>query len=176
MQDLSELNQTFQAESLSQKYLEKLSPEDANNLKLLQNALSQTLKDGELKGFIYAVGGTTTNDNPKTRKDIDLLIGIDKDFGETSKLTSLGLYLLRFGEFKETMIKVFEPLQENGEIINVVEESVYPDHERENIAANDGKFTVSFRTGKPIDLICYQNTDIKPVAIELFSNVTQIAA
>ena len=74
----------------SQIFLEKLGPEDGKNIDTIKTLMLNSLTSDGLEGFIYAVGGTVKHDNPQERKDIDLLVGVNKDPGDLSNLADIG--------------------------------------------------------------------------------------
>ncbi|MDO8269948.1 MAG: hypothetical protein Q7T54_04750 [Candidatus Levybacteria bacterium] len=174
MSETGTVSEVPRTENSAQKYLEKIGPVDRANIELISKTFSAVLSQEGETGFITAVGGTVRHNNPQERKDIDLLVGVKKDIGDISNLTDLEIYEKRYDLWKSTILKVIEPLKLKG--VMPEEEMVYPDHEREKRAANDGKFSLNFPTGRVIELLCHQGTEITPNLIELFSNIEPVKA
>ncbi len=160
----------------AEKYLERIGAVDRENLRILTKSFADTLQTEGVKGFIFAVGGTTISQNPQERKDIDLLMGIEQELGDTSKLAPVGKYRLEFDGWKSLALKSLKPLIEKGVIIGYIEDPIYPDKERESLPANDGKLVLNFRAGKTVEVLCHHGTEISKTAIQLFSNRNQAQA
>lgn len=166
--DISEFASPSHQESSLNNYLEKIGPTDKENVRKITQSFVNTLENDGSKGFIYSVGSTTLNSDVTTSNDIDLLVGVEKDLGDLSFENNLRAYQKRYKAWKEVLDKALAPLIDQGATIQ--ETPVYPDHERQTIAANDGKITLKFPTGRVIELLCHQGTEIDPSAIELFTN------
>lgn len=159
-----EVNMPSEQVESPQDFFEKLDPRDLSNVNEIRRLFEQTKQERRIAGFIGVVGSSALENPKKKPEDIDLLVGIETDLGNTKDLAPIGVYRRRFERWKETMHHVLVRLKEQGVVIEEV--SVIPSHANENVAGNDGKFILTFPEGKKIELLCDQNPELHREAYE----------
>ena len=155
-----------------EQYLESIGPANKHNVSLLRNALQETAQIEGIGGFMLAVGGTVTKENPDKRKDIDIRVGVKVDTNDIKQLPLLQRYEQQFERWSAVVNRVIGTINTEGEF-EVEIDPPHPDREHEWMAANDGMVRIiPKKSGVPIEILCHQEgSRIPPPFVKLFSNI-----
>jgi len=89
-------------------YLNRLVPEDRENLKRVASVIEEVLKEQNITGNLYVVGGSITKPNP--RPDIDLVLRLNKTPNDEKDptITQFDRAIMTWTQLQEILKKVTE--------------------------------------------------------------------
>lgn len=150
------------------QYLESIGEEKAELVTFTTEQLASGIERHGFEGFIMAVGGTVKKEDPHERGDVDLIIGINFPKGMINMEKTYEKYEQRYQKYKQIVMPLKKSLEtEFGKEVSIDPTEPGRDYDHGEQVNNDGHFYITVEGRTPIDIICWQETELTKPMVKL---------
>lgn len=136
-----------------EEYFKRIPETEARDLERIGQLMAEGMRERQLEGAMFVVGGSITK--PWPRKDIDALL-IFEDNNHLPKLESYPTryrYSMADFELLRGLVKEITTKDPQFEITDMIEPAIDEEFRSESILKHDGSITLKTENGTPIEIV-----------------------